>query len=35
MTRKTIDELLRNARSRLERLEPEDALAAQRRAAHC
>jgi len=30
MTRRTIDELLREARSRLDRLEPEDALAAQR-----
>jgi len=30
MGRKTIDDLLREARSRLERLEPEEALAAQR-----
>ena len=30
MARKTIDDLLREARSRLERLEPEQALAAQR-----
>jgi rhodanese-related sulfurtransferase len=30
MTRKTIDELLAEARSRLERLEPVEALAAQR-----
>jgi rhodanese-related sulfurtransferase len=30
MTRKTIDELLQEARSRLERLDPEDALEAQR-----
>lgn len=30
MGRKTIDDLLREARSRLERLEPEQALAAQR-----
>ena len=29
MTRKTIDELLREARSRLDRLEPEEAFAAQ------
>lgn len=29
MTRKTIEDLLREARSRLDRLEPEDALAAQ------
>ena len=33
MTRKTIDDLLREARSRLERLEPEEALAAQREGA--
>lgn len=30
MTRRTIDELLRDARSRLDRLEPDEALAAQR-----
>jgi rhodanese-related sulfurtransferase len=30
MSRQTIDELLRRARSRLDRLEPEEALAAQR-----
>jgi len=30
MGRKTIDDLLREARNRLERLEPEEALAAQR-----
>jgi rhodanese-related sulfurtransferase len=30
MGRKTIDDLVREARSRLERLEPEEALAAQR-----
>ena len=30
MTRKTVDELLKEAGSRLDRLEPEDALAAQR-----
>jgi rhodanese-related sulfurtransferase len=30
MVRKTIDDLLREARNRLERLEPEEALAAQR-----
>ena len=30
MRRTTIDDLLRDARSRLERLEPEEALAAQR-----
>jgi len=33
MGRKTIDDLLREARNRLERLEPEDALAAQREGA--
>ena len=33
MTRKTIDDLLCEARSRLERLEPEEALAAQREGA--
>jgi rhodanese-related sulfurtransferase len=33
MTRKTINRLLEEARSRLERLEPEEALAAQRQGA--
>jgi rhodanese-related sulfurtransferase len=33
MSRKTIDDLLRESRSRLERLEPEEAVAAQREGA--
>jgi rhodanese-related sulfurtransferase len=33
LTRKTIDDLLAEARARLQRLEPEDALEAQRRGA--